>query len=145
MNDTNKAEPRAKLKIYIGCSLTHAPQAFRAAVEELKQELRQEFEVFDFLDLHAGRPEDVYHWDIGRCVAECDLFVAVCDHSSLGLGYEIGTAVEKHRKPVLAVAHRDAHITRLLLGIDEPHFSFQRYDDFAEIAELVRAFAVTYS
>src|SRR5882724_9174860 len=95
---------QGKAKIYIGCSLTHAPEAFRVAVESLKQELRQQFEVFDFLGLVAGTAEDVYRWDINKCVAEADVFVAICDYTSLGLGYEIGTAVEKHHKPVLAVA-----------------------------------------
>jgi hypothetical protein len=137
--------PQGKTRIYIGCSLTHAPEAFRMAVESLKQELRQQFEIFDFLGLVAGTAEDVYRWDINKCVAEADLFVAICDYTSLGLGYEIGTAVEKHHKPVLAVAHQDAHISRLILGVTEPCFDFKRYKEFSEVAGLVKAFAAAQS
>lgn len=134
------AKPPGDTKIYVGCSLTHAPEAFRLAVEALKQELSHNYEVFNFLGLVDGTAQDVYRWDIQRCVANADIFVAICDHASLGLGYEIGTAVEKHQKPVLAVAHQATHISRLILGIDAPNFSFKRYKDFAEIKQLLEVF-----
>ena len=71
-------------------------------------------------------------------MAQCDLFVAICDHPSIGLGYELGTAIEQFAKPVLALAHQDAHITRLVLGIDAPSFSFQRYNSLTEVPYLIR-------
>ena len=82
-------------KLYVGCSLTLAPESFRQSVEELKNKLRADYEVFDFLGLVKGTAKDVYEWDIHHCVAKCDLFLAVCDYPSLGLGYEMGVAVEK--------------------------------------------------
>jgi hypothetical protein len=119
-------------KLYVGCSLTQAPESFRDEVEGLKDALRdQGHEVFDFVGLVAGTPNDVYKWDIGHCVGASTLFVAVCDYPSLGLGYELGTAVEQHHKPVLAVAHTDSQITRLVLGIDDPNFTFSRYENLA--------------
>ncbi len=127
----------SKIKIYIGCSLTHAPADFRNAVEELKKSLRPQYEVFDFLGLEKGTLQEVYQWDIKKCVAYCDLFVAICDHASLGLGYELGAAVETFDKPVLAIANKNAYVTRLVQGIDSPKFSFTRYNDLSEIEGLI--------
>lgn len=138
---TSRAPSEPKLKLYIGCSLTHAPQPFRAAVADLKDKLRAKYDVFDFLGMEKGTAADVYTWDIGRCVATCDLFVAICDHTSLGLGYEIGTAVERFHKPVLAVAGKHTHLSRLIVGIDAPNYSLQRYGEFSEIAGLIDTFA----
>lgn len=128
------------MKIYIGCSLTHATPEFRSAVEEVQNQLRGEYEVLDFLGLVKGTAADAYHRDIGVNIATCDLFVAICDHPSLGLGYEIATAVEKHGKPVLALAQQDAVITRLILGIDARSFEFQRYERVQDIPQIVRQF-----
>lgn len=133
------------LKIYVGCSLTHAPQEFRDSVEELKGTLRTEFEVLDFVGLEKGSPHDVFAWDIDHCVATCDLFIAICDHPSLGLGYEMAACVEAFQKPTLAVAHTDATIGRIILGITRPHFSFARYDSLLDdVPSMVRAFALEH-
>ena len=37
--------------------------------------------------------------------------LAICDYPSLGLGYEIATAVERQGIPVLAMAHKDSVIS----------------------------------
>jgi hypothetical protein len=126
-----------KLKLYIGCSLTHAPEEFKSSVEDLKTKLKTDFEVLEFIGLVNGTPTDVYHHDVQTCVGTCDLFVAICDFPSLGLGYELGTAVEKLHKPVLAVAQKDAHITRLVIGIDAPGFEFKRYTVLSEVYDLI--------
>jgi hypothetical protein len=118
-----------KISLYVGCSLTHAPESFRASVEAFKDTLRQHYEIMDFLGLVAGTAQDVYAWDIKQCVEGCALFVAICDIPSIGLGYEIATAVEKLHKPVLALAHENASVTRLIQGIDEANFTFRRYQD----------------
>jgi hypothetical protein len=136
---------RSKIKIYIGCSLTHAPEEFKQAVEDLKDSLRPQYEVFDFLGLEKGTVHDVYEWDIKQCVAQCDLFVAMCDYASLGLGYELGTAIEAYNKPVLALAHRDTEVTRLVQGVSSVLFSFERYEDLSEIKGLVNAKVQTIS
>lgn len=131
-----------KLKLYIGCSLTHAPKEFIKKVAALKKELRRDYEVLDFVGLENGTPEDVYYHDIHVCVATCDVFVAICDYPALGLGWELATAVEKHKKPVLALAHADAHITRLLPGAMSINsgLDLKRYRSFEEIPALVRNF-----
>lgn len=128
------------MKLYVGCSLTQAPEAFKTNVENLKKELQKEFEIFDFIGLTKGTAEDVYRWDVHECVAKCDMFVAICDFPSIGLGYELGVAVEKLNKPTLALAHSGSKLSRLLLGINLPHYKLVRYETTEQIPMLVRAF-----
>lgn len=132
-------------KIYVGCSLTHAPDEFKHGVDAIKNELRKDFEVMDFLGLVAGTAEDVYQWDIHNCVQKCDFFVAITDHPSLGLGYEMATAVEKLQKPTLALAQTQSKIGRIILGIEQPHYRFARYDTLEDIPALVKAFAAKFA
>lgn len=121
-------------KLYVGCSLTHAPEEFKELVEAFKDALRAEgYEVFNFVGLVNGTPRDVYEQDICEFVRKADALIAICDHPSLGLGWETGEAV-RLGKPVLAVAHTDNHVTRLIVGAAEvePNFSFERYEDMTE-------------
>ncbi len=125
-------------KLYVGCSLTHSPQDFKDLVLNLKEKLRADYEVFEFLGLEKGTAVDVYKEDIGICVARCDFFVAICDHASLGLGYEMGTALEKYSKPTLGLAHEDSNVGRLVLGIDHPMYTFKRYKTSEDIISLIK-------
>jgi len=134
----------SQTKLYIGCGLTHASD-FTSQVEELKLQLRKDYEVFEFLGLEKGSAADVYHWDIETCVAGCDLFVAICDFASIGLGYEIAAAALAYKKPVLAVAQSDALVTRLILGARVPNFSFARYNHMSDIPKLIQAKLETIS
>ena len=133
-----QSAPRAKL--YVGCSLSHASEAFKASVEELKEALRDRgYEVFNFLGLVDGTERDVYELDIQHNVAECDALIAICDEPSIGLGWEMAVAAKLNKK-VLAVAHTDAKVTRLVLGAAEvePHMRFGRYDNLvADVPGLV--------
>ena len=124
--------------IYIGCSLTQAPPEFVAAVTDLKLQLKDTFEIMDFVGLTDGTPADVYRWDIERCVAGCDLFVAICDYPAIGLGYELGVAIEKLDKPVLALAQTGNRISRLLEGIPSARYALRRYGNFSEIPDLIK-------
>ena len=108
-------------RLYVGCGLTLASQAFKDDVELLKGELRKEWDVLEFLGLTAGTAADVYRRDIVENVGGCDAFIAVADEPSIGLGYELAMATEKYRKPVLATAHVGSKITRMLLGAAEVH------------------------
>ena len=131
-----------KPEIYVACGLTHAPEEFKLSVDGLKQALREQrgYEVYDFVGLENGTPAEVYAWDIGRCVAQSDLLVAICDYPAIGLGWELGTAVEKLRKPTLAVAHEESHVTRLITGAAEagaPNYRFRRYSNLAEVSGYV--------
>ena len=130
---------KTQTQLYVGCSLTQAPDAFKAEVENLKGALRsQDYEVFDFVGLVNGTPADVYNWDIGHCVRDCQALIAVCDYPSLGLGWELSEAV-RLGKPVLAVAHEQASVTRLVIGAAEvePNIRFERYRTLAEILPMI--------
>lgn len=131
-----------KIKLYIGLALTHAPPAFVDKVHRLREVLRAEYEVLDFVGLTADTPEGVYIHDIHVCVATCDAFIALCDYPAIGLGWELGTAVETLRKPVLALAQQGVKITRLVLGAPcvNPKMAFRRYRSFGEIPGLIRSF-----
>jgi len=128
------ADAQTQTKVYVGCSLTKASEEFKAGVEELKAALRaQGYEVFDFVGLVKGTPKDVYEWDIKHCVGEADAVVGICDEPSIGLGYELCEAT-RLGKPVLAVAHEDNKITRLVHGAAEvePNFTFAVYKNLVE-------------
>jgi hypothetical protein len=129
----------AKPKIYVGCALTTASEPFKTSVEDFKDSLRERgYEVFDFVGLVNGTAADVYNWDIGHCVADCNAFIAICDFPGIGLGYELCEAT-RLKKPLLAAAHTDAVVTRLVLGAAEvePGFSFVRYKQLSDLLPLV--------
>lgn len=122
-------------KIYVGCSLTHAPKEFIAAIDELKNELRKSYEILEFIGLVGGTERDVFVNDTNM-VKACDLFLAECSFPAIGLGYELGTALALN-KPVLAIAKNDAKVTRLVLGVDHPLYTFLRYGSISEIVKAV--------
>ncbi len=126
-------------KIYVGCALTHASEKFIAQVVKFKENLRaSNYEVLDFLGLHAGSPANVYRNDIERCVGSCDAFIAICDYPSLGVGYELNEAVHL-RIPILVLADQKTKLTRLLLGAAEvkKNVFIDRYTDLDEDAATV--------
>lgn len=126
-------------KLYVGCSLTKASETFKEAVEQLKITLRAGgYEVFDFVGLVNGTPRDVYEWDIGHCVQNCDALIGICDEPSIGLGYELCEAT-RLGKPVLAVAHANSKITRLVHGAAdvEHNFNFAIYQDLVRDVPLL--------
>jgi nucleoside 2-deoxyribosyltransferase len=121
-------------RLYVGFSLTWASREFSAKVENLKAVLRQKgYHVLDFFDPVGGTPREVYEWDIGHCVSSCDVFLAICDEASTGLGWELAEAV-KLRKPTLAVAHVNSKVTRLVLGAadTESNLQFEVYEDLVK-------------
>ncbi len=125
-----------KKVIYLGCSLTHATEEFKNAIEDLKKELRSEYIVTDFLGLEKGTVKDAYEFNLEN-VRNCDLFIAECSYPSTGLGVEIGFAVSLN-KPIIAVAHKDAKVSRLVQGVTHPKYTFKRYEDMIEIVNLVK-------
>lgn len=127
-------------RLYVGCGLTQAPESFRLEVETFKNRLREDFEVLDFVGLNDAAPEDVYRWDIERCVATCDMFVAICDYPSIGLGWELCEAARLGKK-ILGFAHQDATVTKLLIGAAAvlENVTFNRYLDLVnDVPPVVR-------
>lgn len=127
------------MKIYVGCSLTHAPAWFKVRITELKTRLGDlpDVEVLEFLGLVNGTPHDVYVHDIIECVGKCDLMVAICDHPSIGLGWEMATQVGRG-KPLLAFAHRGSKVTRLVLDPQLPGYRFFRYEVFGQVFKKIK-------
>lgn len=128
-----------KKKLYIACALTVIPadkkESFWAMIAEIKKQLRNHFEVMDFLGLGDFTPKEVYDFDIKECVIKADCVLAICDYPSLGTGYEIGTAVEKLGIPVLAVAHKDSLVAKLIRGVSHKNFHFHYYNSTYEIIQ----------
>jgi hypothetical protein len=84
-----------KKTLYVGCALTDATEDFKAKVEALKAELKKDWHVLDFLGLVDGTAADVYRHDIIENVGACDGFIAITDHPSTGLGWELAVAVAR--------------------------------------------------
>lgn len=134
-----------KKKLYVGCALTNLPDekrdAFLEMINKIKKELGKYFEILEFAgvaDLKTDKPltpEQIYKYDIRECLMRADYFLAICDYPAIGLGYELGTAVEKMGIPVLAVAHKDSLVSRSIIGIDHPNFQFMYYNSVEEIIE----------
>lgn len=130
-------------KLYIGCALTNLPadkkDKFLEMIKDIKKELSKSFEILEFLgidDIGTTKPytpREIYDYDIRKCVMKADYMLAICDYPSLGTGYEMGVAVEKRGMPVLAVAHKDAIVGRLIKGIDHKNFNFLYYNSIDEI------------
>ncbi len=131
------------MKLYVGCALTHAPQEFQTQVELCKRALREYgYDLLEFIGLSNGTAADVYAWDIKECVDKCDAMIVIADYPSIGLGWETGRSVAAG-KPVIAVAHKDARITRLVLGAaeSEENFIFARYTNLSrDVPAMVESF-----
>ena len=130
-----------KKKLYIGCALTnlHSDKRkdFLQMIADIKISLQNHFDIVEFLggnDLaHNASAYAVYDHDIKKCILTVDCMLAICDYPSLGLGYEIATAVERQGIPVLAMAHKDSVISKLIQGVDHKNFNFIYYDSAEEI------------
>lgn len=131
---------KRKRKLYVGCALQFAPPEFVTAIRVLREELKEHFQVLEFKFPHPGSNRDVYTLDIKKHIVKCDLMLAICDHPSTGLGYEMATAIEKHNKYVLCLAHTKAGPSRLILGITSRRYEFNRYDSIFEIKQLLLNF-----
>ena len=145
---------KTKKKLYIGCSLTLLPSDkkddFLQMISEIKKTLSISFEILEFkglADLSTDKPlspQQIYDWDIRECVMKADYMLAICDYPSLGLGYEMAIAIEKLGIPVLAVAHKDAIVGRIIKGIDHKNFEFHYYDSVDEIIAKTRELLTKY-
>ena len=129
-----------KRKLYVGCALQFAPPEFVSSISALRSKLKEHFDVLEFKFPHPGSDRDVYMLDIKEHVASCDLMLAICDHPSTGLGYEMATAIEKHDKHVLCLAHMSAGPSRLILGITSRRYEFNRYSSLSEVTKLLLNF-----
>lgn len=87
----------------------------------------------DDAGLHA--PEKIYSHTLD-CIHQCDIFLAECSYPSTGLGYEIALAIQENKKIIL-IAHQDAKVTRMILGIPPEKATFLRYQELTEIQNFI--------
>lgn len=124
-----------KKKLYVGCGLTHASEEFKQEVLRFRGALEEDFEVLKFVGISPETPAArVYEHDI-TCVTASDLLLGVCDEVSTGLGWEMGYGAALGKR-ILAVAHQDTHVTKMVIGAGEsslaPTVLFERYTNLAD-------------
>jgi hypothetical protein len=114
-------------KVYVGCGLTRAPEAFKTNVEALKTELGKFCQVLNSVDSGArSSKRETCVLAIGE-VRACDLMLGICDEPSTGFGIQAGVQVLERRKPLLAVAHTHTRVTDMIVGLQSPNVLFRRY------------------
>ena len=89
----------------------------------------------------AGKGDDfLYNRDMAWLeIADC--LVAEVTYPSLGVGYEIATAIREHKIPVLALYQKNApKLSAMLNGNTNPLFHLQSYTSSGEMEEQVRRF-----
>lgn len=90
------------VKVYVGCALTHAPKRYKKQIAIFKNLLRNVpwIQVLDFVTANSlsevPDPLHIYTHDIHDCVGKADVIIAELSYPSTGLGWELGTSVEKH-------------------------------------------------
>ena len=116
----------------------NAPQEYLDFLENLKKILQNEYEIVEFLSLGSVTPTDIYHEDIKKRIGISELFVAICDYPSTGLGYEMATAIEKYSKPTIGLAKEGKKISTLISGIDHPMYTFKSYKTIEDIIASIK-------
>ncbi len=98
---------------------------------------------------HVARP-DVLHWekknppslvyerDIGW-VRESEVMIAEVSTPSMGVGYEIATALHLG-KPVLCLYRQDSTVSKMILGNTEPNIGVKAYNTPEELLSLIDGF-----
>ena len=147
-----------KVRVYVACALTHASQEYKDEIELLKQQLRRLnwIEVLDFVgeqlkgdtdQVHAAR---IYKNDIHECVGTAHAVVAELSLPSIGLGWELGTSVEKHGIRTIMLAHEDALVSKMPPGASyfekNEHVSFERYKGslLGQVTNVVRELRIVH-
>jgi hypothetical protein len=124
--------------IYLGCALTNAPKDFLEYIKYLREQISPYGEVLDFLGLHHPSVGDAFQFDL-NCVRRCDLMIGDLTYPSLGLGMELGVAVE-NRKPIITIANDKLAAERLLMwGYWDPLCFKLRYKSPEEAADFIVA------
>lgn len=133
---TMKELSNTKPLIYLGCALTNAPKTFLDDIDYLRGQIAPYGEMLHFLGLHHPSIGDAFQFDL-NCVRRCDILIGDLTYPSLGLGMELGVAIENH-KPIISLANDKLAAERLLMwGHWDPlHFKL-RYKTREEAAQFV--------
>ncbi len=127
---------KRKIRIYLGCALTNAPKEFIKDIEKLKKILKKKVEIFEFAGLAVPSIAEVYQHDTNM-VRRADAVVANISYASLGLGMEMGIAIE-NKKPLITLVDDTCKTTRFLISgyVDPYHFSL-RYKSISQAARFI--------
>lgn len=121
------------ITVYVGCALSNAPVSFQEEIIALKNEIKRLIPyviILDFVPPHEDRtPFSIWKHDC-ECIKKCDVFLAVVDFPSLGLGAEINEALCIHNKPTLVVASQGVRVSRYILGLIEGHSRISCFREF---------------
>lgn len=110
-----------KVRVYVGCGLTHAPKTFKKKIVLLKEELEKIpwIKVLYFVDVPSGTMPDplvIYTEDIHGCVGTATAVIGDITYASTGLGWELGAAVEKRKIRTMMCGKQGKVISHLPLG-----------------------------
>lgn len=132
------------MKLYLGCSLYGASEEYLAFIEEIRDALRKEYALLEFVGIGDHAPEEVVRHDLS-CVRECDVMIGICDAPSTGLGMEISLA-NSLGKPVLLLAQSE-EISKMVRGnhAENPLSRFVVYSDIDNLLEQVDSFTKSAS
>ncbi len=130
------------LRVYWGCALTHAPEEYRETMNRVISFIKNyhpQVQLLEFLGTTAGSAQDVYIQDIETNVASCDLFLNDVSQTSLGLGFELSSALLYYNKPTVSFVHENIRLTRLLLGAAECHENYKiiSYWDEDQLVQMI--------
>ena len=127
-----------RLKVYVACALTHAPESFIEQVKLFKAALvgLGDVEILEFQGKQVGTALGVYTYDL-RQVLRCDLLVHLLEYPSDGGGMEIQTA-QLFRIPTLALARESTIVSWMNIGMcqfapsigETPYARFERCHHF---------------
>jgi hypothetical protein len=133
-----KSPSHTKPLIYFGCALSNAPKTFIEDIDYIRDSITPFGDVLRFLGLHHPNVGDAFQFDL-NCVRRSDIVVGDLTHPSLGLGMELGVAIE-NRKPIIMLANDKIAPERLLMwgSWDPLHFKL-RYKTREEAVRFVIA------
>jgi nucleoside 2-deoxyribosyltransferase len=136
----------SKLKIYFAGAISagRERQAVYAEMVNFLESLGAEV-----LSAHVARadvleyeaklaPEEIFQRDM-RFIENCDGMIAEVSRPSLGVGYEIATALSLWR-PVLGLCAQGTFLTRMLTGNPHDKLQIHYYSEANEWQEAIREF-----
>lgn len=82
--------------------------------------------------------QEIFERDV-RMIHECDAMIAEVSRPSLGVGFEIATALRLQR-PVLCLCDQEVFLTRMLTGNPDRNLKIVFYTETAEWQNAVAAF-----
>lgn len=82
--------------------------------------------------------QEIFKRDM-NLIALCDGLIAEVSTPSLGVGYEIATALQQP-KPVLCLCEKGVFLTRILTGNTDPHLTIEFYKNETEWQKYIADF-----